>query len=316
MVEIDKQVLKNVKNHGIKRLFSYLRGLNKERTMCRACYGLLLLICLFSCRQEYDHKGKTPLVEVEGEFLYKEDLQSALPVGLSADDSLLFAEHYIRNWIEDELLFRKAQRNIPDGDLLQKQVENYRKALIVHSYQQALIQQQLSGEITDAELTAFYEKNKELFKLEWPIIKGLFIKVPLQVADLGKVRQWYRSQAPEAIEQLEKYSLRGAVKYEYFYDRWLTLSDIASMMPLPVDEADARIQGNIRQIEVKDTAFCYFLNVSEYLGIGAQEPEELAREEARSMLINLKQVQFFRKVKEDLYHQAERSHRIVYFNQP
>ena len=54
-------------------------------------------LCL-ACSEQHDHHGKTPLVELEGNFLYHEDLQSVLPNGLSKDDSLLFAEHYIRNW--------------------------------------------------------------------------------------------------------------------------------------------------------------------------------------------------------------------------
>ena len=56
---------------------------------------VLLLITLLgcgACKKQHDHKGKTPLVEVDGNFLYKEDLMSVLPVGLSKDDSILFAE--------------------------------------------------------------------------------------------------------------------------------------------------------------------------------------------------------------------------------
>lgn len=283
--------------------------------MQKAWFGLcLILLCLTSCHREYDHKGKTPLVGLGGAFLYKEDLQAVLPVGLSRDDSLLFAEHYIRSWIEDVLLVEKAQKNIRDNAALNRQVENYRNALIVHSYQQALIQQQLSEEIPETELTDYYTKNKELFKVERPIIKGLFIKVPLKAQGLANVRRWYKARTPEAVEQLEKYSLRGAVKYEYFYDRWLLVSEVAAMMPLRVDEADAYLQKH-KQIELKDTAYCYFLDVSDYLGVGAQEPEEMARQEALSMLVNLKQVEFFRRVKDDLYRQAERSNRITYFEQ-
>ena len=54
-------------------------------------------VCLLSAMRpvSYTHL-KTPLVEVAGEYLYKEDLQAALPFNISKDDSVLFAEHYIR----------------------------------------------------------------------------------------------------------------------------------------------------------------------------------------------------------------------------
>ena len=103
---------------------------------------VLLLITLLgcgACKEQRDHKGKTPLVEVDGNFLYKEDLMSVLPVGLSKDDSILFAEHYIRSWAEEILLYEKAANNIPDNVDVDKLVENYRKALIMHTYQQELI---------------------------------------------------------------------------------------------------------------------------------------------------------------------------------
>ena len=77
--------------------------------------GILSILFCVACSEQHDHKGKTPLVELDGNFLYQEDLQSALPARLSKDDSLLFAEHYIRNWVEDILLYEKAQSNIPDN---------------------------------------------------------------------------------------------------------------------------------------------------------------------------------------------------------
>ena len=90
-------------------------------------------------------------MELDGNFLYHEDLQAVLPAGLSKDDSLLFAEHYIRNWAEDVLLYEKAQSNIPNSGEIDKLVENYRKALIMHAYQQALINQTLSEEISETD---------------------------------------------------------------------------------------------------------------------------------------------------------------------
>lgn len=275
--------------------------------------GLLLvslLVCA-SCIEKHDHRGKTPLVEVDGNFLYKEDLQFVLPVGLSKDDSLLFAEHYIRNWAEDILLYEKAQSNIPDNGEINRLVENYRKALITHTYQQELIDQKLSNEIPDQEITDYYEKNKELFKLERPLIKGLFIKVPLTAPQLANVRKWYKSDAQESVEHLEKYSLQNAVKYEYFYDKWVPLADILDMIPLKEEKPEEYISKN-RHVEQKDTAFYYFLNVSDYRAVGEQKPYELAIPEVKDLLINIKQVDFMRQVKDDLYKRAVDRKKIKY----
>lgn len=279
-------------------------------------WGVLLLLLagtLCGCSREHDHKGKTPLVEVDGEFLYKEDLLAALPLNMSKDDSTLFAEHYIRNWVQDILLYEKAEGNIPDNAKIARMVENYRRALIVHTYQEELINQQLANEIDESEIEAYYEKNKDLFRTDYPFVKGLFIKVPLRSQDLASVRNWYKRNSQDAIEKLEKYSLRNAVTYDYFYDKWKPMSDVAAKIPLKALDTDENYLDKNRNVEVKDTAYCYFLHVEEFLGKGQQRPLDFARDEIKEILINLKRVEFINEVKEELYQRASDRNRINYY---
>lgn len=273
--------------------------------------GLALL--LGGCSQQHDHKGKNPLVEVAGKFLYQEDLQAALPLNLSTDDSILFAEHYIKNWIEDVLLFDKAEGNIPDNEKIKNLVENYRKALVMHTYQEALVKQQLVDEITPEEVTAYYEKNKQLFVLDKPMVKGLFIKVPLQSSGLSDVRRWYKRNSQDAVEQLEKYSLRNAVTYDYFYDHWRPLEEIEALIPEKKWASNTNYLDKNRNVELKDTAYCYFLHIEEFLGEGEQKPLDFAAEEIKEILINLKRVEFINDVKKDLFHQASDKNKIIYY---
>lgn len=276
-------------------------------------WALCLMILLVGCHQQHDHKGKTPLVEVAGKFLYEEDLQAVLPLHLSAEDSVLFAEHYIKNWISDVLLFDKAEGNIPDSEKVRNLVENYRKALVMHTYQEELVKQKLADEITQQEIDAYYEKNKSLFVLDYPIVKGLFIKVPLQSPGLSDVRRWYKKNTQDAIEKLEKYSLRNAVTYDYFYDHWRPLDEIAAMLPTKSGVADGKTFNQNRNIELKDTAFCYFLHVEEWQGEGEQKPIDFANDEIKEILINLKRVEFINQVKDDLYRQASDKNGIIYY---
>lgn len=272
---------------------------------------LIVLLCGGACKQQHDHKGKTPLVEVDGNFLYKEDLNSVLPVGLSKDDSILFAEHYIRSWAEEILLYEKAESNIPDNVEVDQLVENYRKALIMHTYQQELINQKLRNDIPEEDVSAYYGKNKDLFRLEHPLIKGLFIKVPLTAPQLSNVRKWYKTEKQDAIEHLEKYSLQNAVKYEYFYDKWVSITDVLDMIPLQVESPEEYVNKN-RHVELKDTAFYYFLNVSDYRGAGEEKPFEFARSEVKDLLVNQRRVDFMEQVKGDLYEQAVDKKKIKY----
>ncbi|MBE6275879.1 MAG: peptidyl-prolyl cis-trans isomerase [Bacteroides sp.] len=274
--------------------------------------GLLALVGL-GCSQQQDHKGRIPLVEVAGKFLYQDDLQAALPLNLSADDSVLFAESYIKNWVEDVLLFEKAEGNIPDNDRVMNLVESYRKALVMHAYQEALVKQRLADEITSDEVLAYYNQNKQLFVLDKPLVKGLFMKVPLKSPNLSDVRRWYKRNTQEAIEQLEKYSFRNAVTYDYFYDHWRPLEEIEALIPGRTWNPDSDYLKQNRNVELKDTAFYYFLHVEEFQGKGEQKPLDFAEEEIKEILINLKRVEFINSVKDELYHQASDRNRINYY---
>lgn len=276
--------------------------------------GLWVVLCsCAACGHAPDHGGKTPLVEVDGHFLYREDLQMALPVGLSKDDSLLFADRYVHRWIEKNLLYAKAERNIADNVAIEQRVADYRRSLILHEYQQALIREKLGEHVSEAEVEDYYHRHAELFKVERPLIKGLFIKVPLKAPQLGDVRRWYKSDSHEAVEHLEKYSLRNAVKYEYFYDKWRPVSEVFGWMPQREGaEAEKNLQRQ-RHIELQDSAFHYFLHVTDYRAVGEEEPYEIAYVHARKLLLNERQNAFLRQVGDDLYREAEENNEIKYY---
>lgn len=296
----------------IKALSSYFK-INKCQLVMRiTCLGLLIIFLCMSCKEEHDHKGRTPLVELDGNFLYAEDVQSVLPLGLSGEDSVAFVQRYIRNWVEETLLYEKAQSNIPDNDELNRQVESYRKSLIMHTYQQALIHQKLSEDISEEELLDYYQKNQALFKVERPLMKGLFIKVPLTAPKVANVRRWYQQENRDAVEQLEKYSFQHAVKYEYFYDRWKPVAEVLDLIPLKEQDAEEYLNKK-RHVELKDTAFYYFLNVSDFLPVGEQAPFDLVHNRVKDMLLNVKQVQYMKQVKDDLYQRAVKRDKIKYY---
>lgn len=274
---------------------------------------LVAVLLLAGCTPSVDHKGKTPLVEIAGNFLYKEDLQAVMPIGLSQKDSTAFADEYIRNWAEDELLYQKAEGNIPDNVKIDERVAAFRKALVMHMYEEELVNQELGNTVSDEEVEAYYRQNSGMFRAGQPYIQGLFMKVPLTASQLSKVRGWYKRNTQDAIDNLSKYGIGNAVSYEYFYDRWIPLSDIAVKLPLKALDTDRDYLNRNRNVEVRDTAFCYFLHVENFLPEGEQLPLEYARSEIKEILINLKRVDFINRMKQDLYKEASENNDIVYY---
>ena len=221
---------------------------------------LLLTLAGFfcACQKKVEHAGRHPLVQVGTVFLYEEDLEAIIPVHLSATDSTIFADRYIRHWIEEEMLYEKAEKNVRDSRRLERMVEDYRRSLIMHEYRQLLIRQDLAEQLEETDLQTFYENNKSLFVLEEPVLKGVFIKAPLTAPDLKDLKKWYKDGSEEALEKLEKFALRNTVIYEYFYDHWVTVSDIEGKIAINLAERGKDFD-KIKDIETEDKEFCYLL---------------------------------------------------------
>ncbi len=272
--------------------------------------GFVLL--LMACTSEFNHHGKVPLVEVCGSFLYKEDVKASMPAGISSEDSLTFTQNYIKNWVEDMLLFQKAESNVEDMARIESLVRNYRKSLIVHSYQQSLVEQELTNELTEVEMKRFYEENRELFKVDETLVKGLFIKVPVNTTGVKGICQWYKMKDEESVDRLEKASFSKAVDYMYFYDRWVPATVVLSKLPQKWEDAERYLQKN-RHVELKDTAYYYFFNVDSILLRGERKTFDAARNEIKSVMSNVKQTDFIRQVKDDLYKRALEKKEIKYY---
>lgn len=267
----------------------------------------------FGCTEAVDHKGKTPLVQVGDNYLYMEDVMAVTPPGISEKDSAEMADRYIKNWIDDMLLYAKAEGNIPDDAGINELVNSYRRELITHTYIEQIVSQEVENLIPDSEVEEYYNENKDAFLAVEPYIKGLYIKVPKTASGISQVRQWYKDGSERSVDKIEKYGLRNAVDYEYFYDRWRSVNDFFLRLPTDADKEKNNI-GKNKNIELNDSAFYYFLHIEDYLGKGEILPLEYAGKDIREIIMNNKRVEFITKMKKDLYDEACDNNDIKYFN--
>ena len=256
--------------------------------------------------------GKTPLVEINGDVLYAEDIKQVLPLGLSDSDSTLFAERYIKNWAQDVLFYQNAIRNVPDTKDIDRLVENYRRSLFEHEYQRRLIEQKFSSEITEDEIEQFFNDNQRLFVLDESLVKGLFLKIPVKSHDLSVIRNLYTRQDDESFEEIEKYCIRNAARCDFFYDNWRTVTELEVLLPAQEEPLETMLKDS-SSYEFKDNEYIYLLNVSVFAEKGGIEPLDHARARIKGLLINNNEVAYMRKIKEDLYEAALERNRIIFY---
>jgi len=272
----------------------------------------LTLISMGSCVHKAADVARKPLLEVEGKFLYADEVQQIIPPNVNDSDSTQIAHSYIRKWVTDVLMYENAKRNITNKEEIEELVESYRKSLTIHQYQQKMIEQRLPKEPTEEALKAFYTQYSDQLVLKENVIKGLLLIIPQKAPKLNIVRSWVQSANAKSLENIEKYSLQNAISYDYFGDKWLPLSEILKKMPLKIQDPSRFLSSN-RFVETSDSTEHYFLRISSYKTSGQVEPYEMARDRISNILLNKQKTDFIEKFETDIYNDAVENETITFF---
>jgi hypothetical protein len=283
--------------------------------MLKVKHLLLMLISgsLISCGVRSTDQERVPLLEVEGKFLYLDQVQDIIPPQVSEADSIQIADSYIRKWVTDVLLYENAKRNVVDKEEIERLMNDYKKSLTIHQYQQMLIQQRLPEQPSDEELKSFYENFSSQFVLKENLLKGILLVVPSGAPDLSDVRRWVQSGDTKALEKIEKYSLQHGLSYDYFTDKWMPFNEILKKMPLQIENQSDFLSSH-RFYEVSDTLKHYMLSIKSVKKIGETEPYETAKEKISNIILNKLKSEFIMNFENELYKDAIQDGTVTFFN--
>ena len=283
--------------------------MNMRQKISAVLAGFLLCvvtITMTGCAAFTKKQQAGAVVEVNGHYLYRSTLD-ALTVGLSSEDSLRVAQQYITQWAKDALLFDKAKSHTTPE--MEELVEDYRRTLYVHAYEEYLVERKMSKTISDSMALQIYAQMPDRFVLNESIVKGLMVVVPNDAPTIAKLRKWLEK---ESLDNIEKYAYQNANGYELFTDRWLTTTDIMTHMPIERADLETKLKSN-NQIEVTDSLKTYLLQVNEKHLRGEQMPLEYARPQIEKIVLSARQVEFLQKERERLYNEAIQSGRIKFY---
>lgn len=266
----------------------------------------ILYVFLFSAcgKSRMEQISGDVLVRVKDRAFTRGEIERQIPRGISSADSLIRAEAIVKKWVIDVLTDEAAYQNIGDDKAeIDKLVNEYRRSLMRHRYQERIIKDKLSASISEYDRVKYYEENKQQFILNEALIKGLFIKVPAGAPGLENVRKWYVSDSEESLEKIEKYGIQNAIIYDYFYDHWVNFDEIMAKIPHRLSNT-ARFLRADNHLEISDSTHVYFLNISDKLPAGSVAPFDYVKTQIHEVLVNKRKINYLRTFGENLYRDA------------
>jgi len=273
-------------------------------------YIITIFLIIQSCNNSNLDTDKKPIVRVYDKYLYFEDLIELFPGNLSEQDSILVYKNLVDNWINTQLMMQKADKNLSKEQYeIEKQVEDYKTSLLIFKYQQNFIDQNLDTVISQEQLQECYLQFAQDFKLDFEVIKGLFIKISKDVPNLYKVRNWYRSNDEKKSRKLDSFCNKNAEIYNDFDNDWVNFSELIKEIPFHFSDNEMFLKYN-KSYETRDSLFRYFLNITDYKLKNDTAPLIFVNDKLKKIIINKRKLQIIKELEKNIYQDALNSKQI------
>ena len=269
----------------------------------------LLALMMSSCSLFTRKHNAGAVAEVNGNFLAMSELNDVTK-GLSGADSAAVADEFIRQWATEILIYDKARSRVGDKEL-DLLVEDYRRSLYSHAYEQHLLKR-MPQELPLALVDSFYQSHANMYVLKEGLVRGLLVIVPNGAPDLDKLKKAMQVINEKNIESIEKYAYRYASGYELFTDEWKTNNQLLLWLPLEKNDLQKQLKQN-SQIVLSDSVSTYVLQVTDIRQAGEQMPLEYARADIEAILLRERATKFIIEERKRIFDDAVRFKKVRFY---
>lgn len=247
-------------------------------------------------------KDDRQLGRIYDKTLYLSDMDGMLPEGITGEDSTVIINTYVRYWMREMALLHEAEQNIPKDLNLEKLVADYRSSLVKNNYGNLVMNKLLDSTITKQQLQEFYEKNREQYLLETPILRCRFIKAPRSAPNSDKAQEWWNSTEEGDFAELSRWCSQHAAVHHLQDSTWYNVDDIAAYMPqgaLTVDNVNNR-----KDFVQRDDNFVYYFRLLELVRKKEVAPLSYIESQARKVILHKRKTELLEDLKDKLYQEA------------
>ncbi|TKG96648.1 hypothetical protein EYV94_05195 [Puteibacter caeruleilacunae] len=275
-------------------------------------YIIISIVCFVACQRDDDSRGAA-IVRVGDEVLYQEDLAKNIPAHLSTNDSTLYAEDYVKKWIVSRMLMRKAEDNLSSEQRdFSQEIEDYRISLTLYRYKNALLQEKMDTVVSVEEIENYYKDYQQNFVLNGNIVKAVYVKVPVEVANQEQLKKWC-SDGEDGLSALEGYAHQYAKRFDYFNHQWVYFEEVMKRIPMEIENERQFLKKN-KFIESSDNEYYYLLFVVDYRMKGDISPQEFMVDKIKNLILNKRKLTFLKNLEEEVYQDGLKNRVIKIFN--
>jgi len=270
-----------------------------------------LALFLTACNQ-FPQKEESVAKVGERQLTMKE-LSGYVPDYLDDTDSALWADDYVKKWVQRELLLLKAEENLK-ADLkdVSKELEEYRNSLLVYRYKNELVKEKMDTTVKDSNIQKYFNDHRESFILNRNIVKAIYIKIPVQVSNPDNIKDLCLSENEEKQAKLNEYCMSYAKAYDRFNDQWVAADMVLGNVPEVIKDQTQFLERN-RFVESTDMNYYYIVCLRDYKLSGQVSPIEYVQNDIRNLILSKQKIEFLKQIEKDIYKEGLDNNKVKLF---
>jgi hypothetical protein len=254
---------------------------------------------LFSCNED-EEKG-----EVLASVYLNELMLSSIPDGLDDKEK----KEFVDDWINTQIYLEAFKQAKIDTSEIIKRVKAYENSLKVYKLEELLVAERLDTIIKAKEINEFYQNHKADFELKDYLVRVMYLKVPSEAPDLGKIEQMYLLKNPKDTAMMQDYAKLYAANFYFDHETWVYFDDILKEVPLQDFNKEQFIVRKTKR-NFEENGFMYFLNIYDYRLKDALSPLEFETENIKQRILNQRKKKLRIVIKRELLEKAYAENKI------
>ncbi|WP_397362317.1 peptidyl-prolyl cis-trans isomerase [Olleya sp. R77988] len=283
--------------------------------MKKAAYIFVLINVLWSCDYFKPIPQEEALARIDDAFLYASDLEKAMPENLSESDSTVFANNFVNKWATQQLLVQRAQVNLSDlkQDKFDKLIQQYKSDLYSKAYLEALVSKNLETNVSLEEASAYYQTNKDAFKLNEDLIQFRYINLEANRLDLDNIKKKFKRFNDDDKTELDSISIQFK-SYSLKDSLWIRVDQAIKKIPVITSENKNELLKKSNFIQLKDSLGLYLMQINKVLLRNETAPLEYVRPTINQIVINKRKLELIKQLEKDITKDAIKNKQFEIYN--
>ena len=261
---------------------------------------IILFFLFFSCDNYFKNQSNIDVARVEDEYLTQFEIESIFENSTNLADSTMVLNNYINNWAANKLLIQRALVNLPEENQnrIQDLVDDYKSDILINSYIDAMVNENMNLEVSSYELDSLYDNYKETFKLTEELFKIRFIYISKLNPDIRLFKKKLRRFNIDDIKYLDSLSFQFN-RFSLNDSIWRNKNEVFYQLP-NLKKVNKYMLKKSNFIEIKDSLGLYLININDMLKINQYAPLEYVSETLKRMVINKRKLVFIDQLRKDI----------------